>query len=140
MTQKYIVGDIVEYDNKVMVVKEPRDGSHFDLSCPKEGLMYCFVGVDEIRPVRITPEIIEKNGWVKEVMSRGVKNSHLVYTKPDIEEYGYFPIYIEKGIGDEFDVYPFTDNNVCTQIAYIKYVHQLQNLLFGLGINHEMEV
>lgn len=140
MTQKYIEGDIVEYDNKIMVVKEPRDGSHFDLSCPKEGLVYCFVGVDEIRPVRITPEIIEKNGWVKEVMSRGVKNSHLVYTKPDIEEYGYFPIYIEKGIGDEFDVYPFTDNNVCTQIAYIKYVHQLQHLLFGLGINHEMEV
>lgn len=63
-----------------------------------------------------------------------------IYTKPDIEEYGYFPIYIEKGIGDEFDVYPFTDNNVCKQIAYIKYVHQLQHLLFSLGINHEMEV
>ena len=140
MTQKYIEGDIVEYDNKVMVVKEPRDGSHFDLSCPKEGLVYCFVDIDEIRPIRITPEILQKNGWVKEVMSRGVKNSHWVYTKPDIEEYGYFPIYIEKGIGDEFDVYPFTDNNVCTQIAYIKYVHQLQHLLFGLGINHEMEV
>ena len=85
-------------------------------------------------------EILEKNGWKKEVMSRGVKNSHWVYTKPDIEEYGYFPIYIEKGICDEFDVYPFTGNNVCTQIAYIKYVHQLQHLLFGIGINHEMEV
>ena len=58
----------------------------------------------------------------------------------DIEEYGYFPIYIEKGIGDEFDVYPFTDNNVCKQIAYIKYVHQLQHLLFGLGLKSEMEV
>lgn len=43
----------------------------------------------------------------------------MVYTKPDIEEYGYFPIYIEKGIGDEFDVYPFTDNNVCKQIASV---------------------
>ena len=93
-----------------------------------------------VRPIPLTPEILEKNGWVKEVMSRGVKNSHWVYTKPDIEEYGYFPIYIEKGIGDEFDVYPFTGNNVCKQIAYIKYVHELQHLLFGLGINHEMEV
>ena len=62
------------------------------------------------------------------------------YTKADIEENGHFPIYIEKGIGDEFDVYPFTDNNVCKQIAYIKYVHELQHLLFGLSINHEMEV
>jgi hypothetical protein len=140
MAQKYIVGDVVMYDNKIMVIKEPRDGSHFDLSCPKEGLVYCLVDIDEIKPVSLTPETLEKNGWKKEVMNRGVKNSHWVYTKPDIEEYGYFPIYIEKGIGDEFDVYPFTDNNVCKQIAYIKYVHQLQHLLFGLGINHEMEV
>lgn len=93
-----------------------------------------------VRPIPLTPEILEKNGWKKEVMSIGVKNSHWVYTKPDIEEYGYFPIFIEKGIGDEFDVYPFTDNNVCKQIAYIKYVHQLQHLLFGLNINYKMEV
>lgn len=39
MAQKYIEGDVVMYDNKIMVVKEPRDGSHFDLSCPKEGLL-----------------------------------------------------------------------------------------------------
>ena len=140
MAHKYIVGDVVMYHNKIMVVKEPRDGSHFDLSCPKEGLVYCLVDIDEIKPVNLTQEILEKNGWNKEVMNRGVKNSHWVYTKPDIEEYGYFPIYIEKGIGDEFDVYPFTDNNVCKQIAYIKYVHQLQHLLFGLGLNSEMEV
>lgn len=95
---------------------------------------------DGVSPIPLTPEILEKNGWKEEVMSRGVKNSHLVYTKPDIEEYGYFPIYIEKGIGDEFGVYPFTDNNVCKPIAYIKYVHQLQHLLFGLGLNSEMEV
>lgn len=140
MAQKYIEGDVVMYDNKIMVIKEPRGGSHFDLSCPKEGLVYCLVDIDEIKPVSLTPEILEKNGWKKEVMSRGVKNSHWVYTKTDIEEYGYFPIYIEKGIGKEFDVYPFTDNNVCKQIAYIKYVHQLQHLLFGLGLNSEMEV
>lgn len=103
-----------------------------------DGKLYDYIG--ELYPIPLTPEILEKNGWVKEVMSRGVKNSHWVYTKPDIEEYGYFPIYIEKGIGDEFDVYPFTDNNVCKQIAYIKYVHELQHLLFGLGIKNEMEV
>lgn len=103
-----------------------------------DGNLYDYIGV--LYPIPLTPEILEKNGWVKEVMNRGIKNSHWVYTKPDIEEYGYFPIYIEKGIGDEFDVYPFTDNNVCTQIAYIKYVHQLQHLLFGLGLNSEMEL
>ena len=98
----------------------------------------CCAWVKNIVPIPLTSEILKKNGWVKKVMSRGVKNSHWVYTKPDIEEYGYFPIYIEKGIGDEFDVYPFTDNNVCKPIAYIKYVHQLQHLIFGLGLNSEM--
>ena len=100
----------------------------------------CCAWVKDIVPIPITPEILEKNGWKQKVMSRGIKNSHLVYTKSDIEEYGYFPIYIEKGIGKEFNVYPFTYNHVCTQIAYIKYVHQLHHLLFGLGIIHEMEV
>ena len=103
-----------------------------------DGNLYDYIGV--LYPIPLTPDILEKNGWKKEVMSRGVKNHHWVYTKPDIEEYGYFPIYIEKGIGDEFDVYPFTGNHVCTQIAYIKYVHQLQHLLFSLELNSEMEV
>lgn len=65
MAQKYIVGDVVMYDNKIMVVKEPRDGSHFDLSCPKEGLVYSFVGVDEIKPMLLTSAILLKNGWSK---------------------------------------------------------------------------
>lgn len=95
---------------------------------------------ENIEGIPLTKDILLKNGWKKKVMSRGVKNSHMVYTKPDIEEYGYFPIYIEKGIGKEFDVYPFTCNNVCTQIAYIKYVHQLQHLLFGLGLDSSLIV
>lgn len=136
---KYIPGDIV-YNHKKEIIRITssylkgtklfyyRDGN------------YGWIREDAIKPISLTPEILEKNGWKREVMSRGIKNSHWVYTKPDIEEYGYFPIYIEKGIGDEFDVYPFTDNNVCKPIAYIKYVHQLQHLLFGLGLNSEMEV
>lgn len=142
MAQKYIIGDLVKYKvGGLEFIAEITNTSKYG---------YCFKAVsDDIsgtlckefaKDIPLTTEILEKNGWVKEVMSRGVSNSHCVYTKPDIEEYGYFPIYIEKGIGDEFDVYPFTDNNVCKQIAYIKYVHQLQHLLFGLGINSEIEV
>lgn len=136
---KYIPGDIV-YNHKKEIIRITssylkgtklfyyRDGD------------YGWIREDAIAPIPLTPEILEKNGWKKEAMSRGTQNRHWVYTKPDIKEYGYFPIYIEKGIGNEFDVYPFTDNHDCKQIAYIKYVHELQHLLFGLGINHEMEV
>ena len=142
MEQKYIIGDLVKCKvGGLEFIAEITNTSKYG---------YCFKAVsDDIsgtlckefaKDIPLTTEILEKNGWVKEVMSRGISNSHWVYTKPDIEEYGYFPIYIEKGIGDEFDVYPFTGNNVCTQIAYIKYVHELQHLLFGLGLNSEMEV
>lgn len=135
MAQKYIVNDIVMYKNRIHTIIDISASNGYKLSYARH----------QVSPVRLsgvplTPEILEKNGWKKEAMSRGVSDRHLVYTKPDIEEYGYFPIYIEKGIGDEFDVYPFTGNHVCTQIAYIKYVHELQHLLFGLGLNHEMKV
>lgn len=123
------------YDNKIHTIMDTFGVNNYELSYIEHPVHQL-----ELSGLTLTTEILEKNGWKNEVMSRGVKNSHWVYTKPDIEEYGYFPIYIEKGIGKEFDVYPFTDNNVCKQIAYIKYVHQLQHLLFGLGINHEMEV
>ena len=65
MMPKYIEGDIVKYDDKIMVIKEPRDGSHFDLSCPQEGLAYCLVDVKEIKPIPITVEILKKNEWRK---------------------------------------------------------------------------
>ena len=60
MAQKYIVGDIVMYHNKIMVVKEPRDGRHFDLSCPKEGLVYDLVDIEEIKPVRYSRDSREE--------------------------------------------------------------------------------
>ena len=66
MMPKYIEDDIVKYNDKIMVIKEPRDGSHFDLFCPQEGSVYCFVDVEEIKPIPITVEILEKNGWKKE--------------------------------------------------------------------------
>ena len=137
MKPKYIIGDIVEYDNKVMVVKEPRDGNHFDLSCPKEGLAYCFVGVDDIKPVNITPAILDGNGWEK-----GKDGSDFSLSEAFMG-------------GDEND----EDNYTCFQLYYqnkndgwvidmrgeplkfeIHYIHELQHLLFGLGINSEMEV
>lgn len=148
MDIEYIPGDLVMVKesalrfakDKIFKVISSLSGGFVKVVMLNDSSTTYSISNNAVRPIPLTPEILEKNGWVKEAMSRGVNNRHWVYTKPDIEEYGYFPIYIEKGIGDEFDVYPFTDNNVCTQIAYIKYVHQLQHLFFGLGLKHEMEV
>jgi hypothetical protein len=127
MAQKYIEGDIVMYDNKIMVVKEPRDGNHFDLSCPKERLVYCFVGVDEIKPVSLTIAILEKNGW--ELLDCGF------YISPN-----------KKGINvylpDRLDYPNYSAYSAYATVLRSKIytVSDLQHLLFGLGINHEMEV
>ena len=123
----YIVGDIVEYDNKIMVIKEPRDGSHFDLSCPKEGLVYCFVSVEDMKPIPLTPEILEKNGWKND--------GYDLYKLPTKRAY----LYITKDtkVNDEFLVCVGLDLH---NLASVSFVHELQHLLYGLKINSEMEV
>ena len=129
MKPKYIIGDIVEYDNKVMVVKEPRDGNHFDLSCPKEGLVYCFVGVEDIKPVVLTPEILEKNRW---------RTQNRWYYYLDVAEGFISYIGIDfKHKSNKGHLYVEVDGN---NMVEIQYCHELQHFLFGLGINYEMEV
>ena len=129
MKQKYIVGDVVMYDNKIIVIKEPRDGSHFDLSCPKEGLVYCFVGVDDINPVVLTPEILEKNRW---------RTQNRWYYYLDVAEGFISYIGIDfKHKSNKGHLYVEVDGN---NMVEIQYCHELQHFLFGLGINYEMEV
>lgn len=129
MKPKYIIGDIVMYDNKVMAVKEPRDGNHFDLSCPKEGLVYCFVGVEDIKPIVLTPEILEKNGWKKKMYCDWC---HYLPIEGNI-------LYLSKGIGID-GAFSVGVGQGMSYIASISFVHQLQHLFFGLNINYEMEV
>ncbi len=125
MAQKYIVGDVVMYDNKVMVVKEPReDGSHFDLSCPKEGLVYCLVDIDEIKPVSLTQEILKKNGWMLYRMYHWfIEKECLKLSLLELDNHSWY-VYI----GD----------NLIRR--YMHSVSDLQHILFGLGLNSEMEV
>lgn len=124
MAQKYIEGDVVMYHNKIMVIKEPRDGSQFDLSCPKDGLVYFLVSVYDIKPVRLTEEILKKNGWML---------YHLYYW------------FVEKECLKlrllELDNYTWEAYIASNLIRInIDSVSDLQHLLFGLGLNSEMEV
>ena len=124
MKQKYIVGDVVIYDNKIMVIKEPRDGSHFDLFCPKEGLVYRLVDIDEIKPIPITSEILEKNGWMLyHIFYRFISKECLKLRLLKFDNYSW-----DACIGGNV-----IRINMCS-------VSDLQHLLFGLGLNSEMEV
>lgn len=123
MKQKYIVGDVIMYHNKIMVVKEPRDGSHFDLSCSKEGLVYALVDIEEIKPVRLTPEILEKNGWREEKGDYINDNYHIKLCEK-IDGYSAYKVV----------------NDTIVWLRDVKSVSNLQHLLFGLVLNSEMEV
>ena len=129
MMPKYIEDDIVKYNDKIMVIKEPRDGSHFDLFCPQERSVYYLVDVEEIKPIPITVEILEKNRWKKKMYCDWCH---------------YFPIegnilYLSKGVGID-GAFSVDVGQDMSYIASISFVHQLQHLLFGLGLKSEMEV
>ena len=137
MEHEFIVGDVVMYHNKIMVIKEPRDGSHFDLYCLKEGLVYCLVDIDEIKPVSLTPEILEKNGWKRD----GGQYSFTFkpYAGVKVEYIGFF-IEMFKDVHDMLKYKYFQIFLENKNIYGCFYVHQLQHHLFGLGLNSEMEV
>ena len=124
MAQKYIIGDIVMYNDKIMVVDEPSDSYHFDLINPKECTICPNVEIDEIKQVPLTPEMPEKIGW---------ELSHGFYWSPN----------------EEGAVVGLTSQTGYVWEAYIgrrllrsniNSVSDLQHLLFGLGLNYEMEV
>ena len=124
MEQKYIIGDIVMYNGKIMVIKEPRDGSHFDLSCHKEGLVYCFVSVEDMKPVPFTKEILKKNGW-KNDKGDYINDSYHLHLC---------------GNYDGYSVYKVENDYNVVWLTGVRNVSDLQHLFFGLGLNHEMEV
>lgn len=87
-----------------------------------DGNLYDYIG--ELYPIPLTSEILEKNGW---------KLSHGFYWSPNEEGAG---IGLSSQTGYVWEAYigrqPLRSN--------INSVSDLQHLLFGLGINHEMEV
>ena len=81
-----------------------------------------------VRPIPLTPEILQKNGWepTKESLGHSFKN----------KKYPRFALW---SINDKWS---FTIDGVmvCNTLSCLCYVHELQHLLFGLGLSSEMEV
>ena len=78
---------------------------------------------EDIKPIPLTPEILEKNGWKSINGKYALKIKNANYLVLDFTEDGIYTYINER-----------------TMLFVIKYVHQLQNLLYGLELNSEMEV
>ena len=131
MAQKYIEGDIVMYGNNIMIIKEPREECHFDLLW-NNWIIYSYINIEEIKPIPLTPEILKKNGWVKDTHRHCLDEmSAESYEKKDFPLTHFNVTFGKKRIQASHD---------CLFVRNLKYVSDLQHLLFGLGLNSEMEV
>lgn len=135
MAQKYIIGDLVKYKvGGLEFIAEITNTSKYG---------YCFKCVgDDIsgtlckeftKDIPLTSEILEKNGWkIEDVNPHDFSNFEskgIMYRAIKDKEILFF----QKGAS------VFTCPLNWRKIE-IRYVHQLQHLLFGLGLNSEMEV
>lgn len=119
---QYIVGDIVMYKNRIHTIIDTLGQNNYELSYVRHP-----VNQAELSGVPLTHEILEKNGWKK--------------TKVNDCDYYYYKENL-------FLSYTLNDNTFCfCDFDYdwglrveIPYIHSLQHILFGLGLNSEMEV
>ena len=127
MDELYIPGDLVfHYIPKTTIKKYVKVyvcSTNNVLSLEDmDGNLYDYIGV--LYPIPLTPDILEKNGW---------KLSHGFYWSPNEEGAG---IGLSSETGYVWDAYlgrqPLRSN--------INSVSDLQHLLFGIGLNSEMEV
>ena len=83
----------------------------------------CCAWVKDIVPINLVPAILEKNGW------KVSSECKWIYVKED-----------------NVKIFRLLDDiHYAAYIGFVRllefqHIHQLQHLLFGLGINHKMEV
>ena len=126
MEQEYIKADIVMYDNKIHTIMDVIGVNNYELSYIEHPVHQL-----ELSGVPLTSEILEKNGW--KFLKHHERNSYDdvswdSYHKPAEtnislifyqEEEAFFPFLYAQEISEK----------------PIRYIHQLQHLLFGLGLN-----
>lgn len=132
---KYIPGDIV-YNHKKEIIRITSSYLKGTKLFYYRAGEYGWIREDAIKPIPLIPEILEKNGW--KLHKHHERNSYddvswSSYHKP--AETNISLIFYQ----EEKAFFPFLYAQEISETP-IRYIHQLQHLLFGLGLNHEMEV
>lgn len=98
----------------------------------------CCAWVKDIVPIPITPEILQKNGWDKEGKDGSdfsLSEAFMGGDENDEDNYTCFQLYYQ----NKKDGWVIDMRGEPLQFE-IHYIHELQHLFFGLGLNSEMEV
>ena len=127
---EYISGDFTTWLGRKVridgVIVDPNTKQIDYYEIADTGSKSVFQGED-LKPIKLTRTILKNNGWKKTKESFKTQS----YYK---KNFGVNTITII-AINEDFSV---VYNTTC--IRYIQYVHELQHLLFGLGLNSEIEV
>lgn len=123
--KELIIGDLVLYFGKVFSILKVDPET--ELSIIEDARHFEEANINDLSPIPLTPNILEKNGWKKSK----INDCAYFYYKD-----GVFLTYTSKDGKFWFDDFDYS-SGICVELPYI---HSLQHLLFGLGINHEMEV
>ena len=124
MDKLYIPGDLVYIHGSLRIISNC-DGYYATYYDENESLQE--VNVNVIEGIPLTPEILEKNEWKKSK----INDCAYFYYKD-----GLFLTYTPKDDKFWFDDFDYS-SSICVDLHY---VHSLHHLLFGLGINSEMDV
>lgn len=128
---EYIQGDLVKFATNTYTIVNFEENFLHNKICyaliSTNSTKTAFVADRDILPIPLTPEILEKNGWKKSK----INDCAYFYYKD-----GLFFTYTSKDGKFWFDDFDFS-SGICVELPY---VHNLQHLLFGLGIKNEMEV
>nr|WP_295440270.1 hypothetical protein [uncultured Prevotella sp.]DAV55002.1 MAG TPA: hypothetical protein [Caudoviricetes sp.] len=134
---KYIPLDLVKADKNPNIIWKVKDVSQdkrgnvlYRVVAAEDNDAFIYLYEHQIASVPLTPEILEKNGWFED----SFLDSHKSFYQNDRRYPSLHGQNTQNGYAFDIDI---GETNIMTNV---KYIHELQHLLFGLGINHEMEV
>ena len=128
---EYIPGDLVMVKksalqfakDKIFKVISSLSGGFLKVVMLNDSSTTYSISNNAIRPIPLTPEILEKNGWRKE-QENYFNDSYHIFLESEYEKYSAFKVV----------------HNHVVWLRDVRSVSDLQHLLFGIGLKQEMEV
>lgn len=128
---EYIPGDLVMVKksalqfakDKIFKVISSLSGGFVKVVMLNDSSTTYSISNNAIRPIPLTPEILEKNGWKSINGKYALKIKNANYLVLEFTEYG---------------IYTYINEN--TMLFTIKYIHELQHLLYALHIDSNLKI
>lgn len=125
---EYIPGDFIsvyvgvkKYIVEVIGTENENEALLYQIKFPNGQIQYA--DKDNIVPIPLTPEILEKNGW-REEKGDYINDNYHIRLCEKIDSYSAYKVV----------------NDTIVWLRDIESVSDLQHLFFGLNLNSEMEV